>query len=65
MSEPTRYLADESPPTAAKLERECHRLIRQIARKPGRVKLLMGALAALQMYSDYKTNRTWVRTRPP
>lgn len=33
---------------------ECHQLLERIARRPGAIKLLMGAKSALKTYAQYK-----------
>ncbi len=36
---------------------DCHRLVEQISRRPGSIKLLTGAKQALQTYAQYKSGR--------
>ncbi|MBW4552961.1 MAG: hypothetical protein KME35_17905 [Aphanocapsa sp. GSE-SYN-MK-11-07L] len=40
------------------LRSECHKLIEVIARRPGCLKLLMGAVYALEVFADYKRDRS-------
>jgi len=44
-------------PTTWELEAEAIRLIRQVARRPGSKKLLLGLLPILKASADYKINR--------
>lgn len=53
---------------AAELQRQeltakCHALIAAIASRPGALKLLKGVLPTLQMYAQYKANRTNQRNK--
>ena len=43
--------------TIAELQREAHRLIDQLAYRPGAAKLLLGTLIQLRMFADYKSDR--------
>jgi len=43
--------------TIAELQREAHRLIDQLAYRPGAAKLLLGTLIQLRMFANYKGDR--------
>lgn len=51
----------EDPPSAIaerdKLLAECQRLLFQVSRRPGAIKLLIGVKGQLKMFSAYKSNR--------
>lgn len=55
--------SEQSLPSIAALKLECHRLIEAIARRPGAIKLLLGAKAALATYAAYKANRQSIKQR--
>lgn len=56
---PKNFLEGNSSgaPELPALKRECHRLIEQIARRPGPIKLLLIARNALQPLAQYKQKR--------
>ena len=56
--EPTPPDRASTPPTIAELQREAHRLIDQLAYRPGAAKLLLGTLQQLRMFADYKRGRS-------
>ena len=60
-TEENRVKADNPQPdrelTIAELQREAHRLIDQLAYRPGAAKLLLGTLVQLRMFADYKGDR--------
>ena len=43
--------------TIAELKTEAHRLIDQLAYRPGAAKLLLGTLLQLRMFTNYKGDR--------
>jgi hypothetical protein len=53
----------QPPPTIASLKRECHRLIEQVAQRPGAVKLLTGIRDQARVFANYKITRTYRRAK--
>jgi hypothetical protein len=64
MSEsPGRYNHPEQP-TIGELKTEIHRLVEQVAKRPGAAKLLIGIRNQTRIFASYKANRNWPNQRP-
>jgi hypothetical protein len=60
--QPGSYI-DQPPPTIGELKRDCHRLIEQVAQRPGAIKLLLGIRDQAMIFSQYKANRDYRRAK--
>jgi len=59
----TEQPGDYSPrsPDLLALKLECHRLVEQIAKQPGAIKLLLGLRDQARIYAGYKQTRIYAR----